>query len=227
MRLKPIALLTAVALLGCDESPAPNADPAVAPPPQPSQAQPSQATTAEGAGAPSAKPDASSDGGALYIDPGAEPPVAIDRAVAVVDGLGDSDASGTVRFEERDGKLHVTTTMKGLPPGEHAYHVHLLGDCSSADGKSAGTHFNFDGPSKNPPKDVGRITGNLGVLEVGDDGEVEHEATIEKASLHGKFSIIGRAIIVHEKGNDPDQPPIGAAGGRLACGVIGRTEKDG
>ena len=44
---------------------------------------------------------------------------------------------------------------------------------------------------------------------------------MEKASLAGPYSRLGRAVIIHEKGNDPSSPPIAAAGGRLSCGVIG------
>ena len=36
----------------------------------------------------------------------------------------------------------------------------------------------------------------------------------------GENSILGRAVIVHEKVDDWSQP-VGNAGGRVACGVIG------
>jgi Cu-Zn family superoxide dismutase len=39
--------------------------------------------------------------------------------------------------------------------------------------------------------------------------------------LSGADSIIGRAVIVHEKADDLKTQPTGNAGGRLACGVIG------
>lgn len=143
-------------------------------------------------------------------------------AVAVLHGTeGNDDVSATIRFTPEDGGLAYTTEAEGLAPGEHGYHIHLYGDCSAADGTSAGTHFNLDGSSKNPPEDIDRITGDLGNLDVGDDGTVEHEGTIDGASLTGAKAIIGRGIIIHEKANDPNQPPIGAAGSRQACGVIG------
>jgi Cu-Zn family superoxide dismutase len=113
--------------------------------------------------------------------------------------------------------------FSGLPAGAHGFHVHLLGDCRG-EGKRAGTHFNFSGPSRNPPEDIDRITGNLGILESGEDGQAQLEADIDDARLHGPYSILGRSIIVHARANDPKQPPIGAAGARIACGVIGLTE---
>lgn len=146
-------------------------------------------------------------------------------AVAVLHGTqGNEDASATIRFTPQNGGLAYTTEAEGLAPGQHGYHIHLYGDCSSGDGKSAGTHFNLQGSSKNPPADIDRITGDLGNLDVGEDGSASHEGMIEGASLTGAKAVIGRGIIIHAKANDPSQPPIGAAGSRQACGVIGIAE---
>jgi Cu-Zn family superoxide dismutase len=143
------------------------------------------------------------------------------RAVAVLHPTAGNDVSGTVVFTPADRGLRIATRAEGLTPGEHGYHIHLYGDCTAVDGTSAGTHFNLEGSSLNPPEDIDRITGDLGDLQAGDDGVARHEAVIENASLAGPKSIVGRAVIVHEKPNDPSQPPIGAAGARQACGVIG------
>jgi Cu-Zn family superoxide dismutase len=160
----------------------------------------------------------------ILIDPGAEQPVPVERAVVVLAPTKGSKVTATIVFERADKGLKLKVAAQGLPPGKHAYHVHLLGDCSSDDGNSAGTHFNFDGSSKKPATDHPHITGDLGDLEAGKDGKATAEATIEKGSLQGPFSILGRSVIIHEKPNDPKNPPMGAAGGRLACGVIGISE---
>ena len=39
--------------------------------------------------------------------------------------------------------------------------------------------------------------------------------------LNGSDSIVGHAVIVHEKADDLKTQPTGDAGGRVACGVIG------
>jgi len=145
-------------------------------------------------------------------------------AVAVLTPTEGNEPRATIRFTPQDGGLAYTTEATGLNAGKHGYHIHVYGDCSAPDGKSAGTHFNLKGSSKNPPEDIDRITGNLGVLEAGEDGNAEGEGTLENASLTGAKSIIGRAIIIHQKGNDESKPPIGAAGPRQACGVIGIGE---
>lgn len=151
--------------------------------------------------------------------------MSLDRAVARLHPTEGNRVRGTVTFESmgEDG-LRVETEVQHLPPGRHAYHVHLLGDCTGADGKSAGTHFNFRGPSKNPPKRTMRVTGNLGELNANTKGEAVHEDVISEASLTGAFSIVGRSVVVHLQDNDLAELPMGGAGARLACGVIGLTE---
>lgn len=143
-------------------------------------------------------------------------------AIAVLHGTAEhADITGTIHFMPAAGGVAYTAQARGLPPGMHGYHVHLYGDCSSADGKAAGTHFNLKGSSLHPPKDIKRITGNLGNLDADASGDATAKGLLKGASLTGTKALIGRSVIIHEKANDPSQPPIGAAGGRLACGVIG------
>lgn len=159
-----------------------------------------------------------------YIDPGAESPESINRAVALLMPAQGSNVRGVVRFEQQADGVSVTTEIEGLPSGAQAYHIHVYGDCTSDDAESAGTHFNFEGSSLDPPDDIQRITGNLGDLVPGEDGKATGETMLPTATLHGPYSIVGRSVVVHEQRNDPSQPPIGGAGGRIACGVIGIDE---
>lgn len=164
-----------------------------------------------------------------WLDPGASSPQPVQAAVALLQPTGGEQAGaegprGEVYFEQDEQGLRVSTRLQGLPAGTHAYHVHLRGDCSGTAGKSAGPHFNFSGSSAPPPDDIERITGNLGELRADAHGNARHQGRVEDASLTGRYSVIGRAVVVHAKGNDPAQPPAGAAGARLACGVIGLTE---
>lgn len=149
------------------------------------------------------------------------------RAVAILHPTAGNEVSGTVTFTPAKKGLTVSTEASGLTPGEHGYHLHIYGDCTAEDGTSAGTHFNLEGSSLNPPEDIDRITGDLGNLDAGEDGTASHEAVLENAKLTGAKSIIGRAVVVHAKPNDPNSPPIGAAGSRQACGVIGIANPEG
>lgn len=153
-----------------------------------------------------------------WLDPGAPDPVPVREAVAVLTPASGSHVTGVVRFRDDGDLLDVTASVDGLTGGVHAYHVHVFGDCSSPDAESAGPHFHFTGSSFDKRPRI--ITGNLGDLRPDDRLTTTHRVRVD-AELQGRYSIIGRAVVVHERGNDPTSPPDGAAGRRLACGVIG------
>ncbi|RJS92850.1 superoxide dismutase family protein [Salinisphaera sp. Q1T1-3] len=160
--------------------------------------------------------------GAAQAADGASQEDQAQAGIAVLSGTeGNADVHATIRFMPTDDGLAYTTVAHGLKPGKHGYHIHIYGDCSGADGKSAGTHYNLQGSSLNPPKDIDRITGDLGNLVADANGDAHDTGVLENGALTGPKSIIGRAVIIHAKANDPSQPPIGAAGARQACGVIG------
>jgi len=66
-----------------------------------------------------------------------------------------------------------------------------------------------------------RHEGDLGNLEADSSGKADLELTDKMMTMSGEKSIIGRGVIVHEKEDDLKSQPVGNAGGRLACGVIG------
>jgi Cu-Zn family superoxide dismutase len=160
----------------------------------------------------------------VFVDPGATEPMAVEEVVAVLAPTKGNKVKGTVRFRAVGDGLEVTTDVTGLKMGKHAFHVHVFGDCSSPDGESAGEHFNFSGSSLAPTEKI--ITGDLGELTADRTGKATLTANVPQASLQGKFSIVGRAVVIHEKANDPNQTPDGGAGKRLACGVIGIAHED-
>ncbi len=155
------------------------------------------------------------------LHPGAKQAMPARDAVAMLSPPASSAARGKVAFRALEGGgLQVTADLEGLPPGKHAFHVHLYGDCGG-NAEQTGTHLNFSGSSEHPPANIARITGNLGDLDANKQGVAHFEGQVADASLQGKYSIVGRSVVVHEKPNDPKSPPMGAAGGRSACGVIG------
>jgi superoxide dismutase, Cu-Zn family len=159
------------------------------------------------------------------VDPGAPEKKAVTRAIATLHPTKGNDVVGTVAFEEQPGGgLKVTTDVNGLAPGKHAYHIHVLGNCSSPDAKSAGPHFAFEGSSLS--KAHQHITGDLGDLVANEARTAKADTTVQKATLQGPYSILGRSVVIHQKPNDPSKPPDGAAGPRLACGVIGVEDPD-
>lgn len=155
----------------------------------------------------------------------AEPAAVVARATLAP--LGDSQVSGQVEFTVVDGRLHASGQVSGLQPdSEHGFHIHEKGDCSAADGSSAGGHFN--------PAQVehGSVTGevhhggdmpNIAADAQGNariDGPVSANVNVGNGD---DFDIIGRGLIVHADPDDYTSQPTGNAGGRLACAVIERA----
>ena len=137
-------------------------------------------------------------------------------AVAVLTPTEGNDLQGTVTFTQTPGGVRVQANLTGLSAGtEHGFHVHQYGDCSASDGTSAGGHFNPHGADHAGPDAASRHVGDLG----------NSEATYDRVDTHlafeGESSIIGRAVIVHGGTDDLSSQPSGAAGPRIACGVIG------
>ena len=140
------------------------------------------------------------------------------KAIAVLSPTANSKVTGTVTFtKSRDG-VKVVAEVRGLSPGNHGFHIHEFGDCSSPDATSAGSHYN---PTNDPHAGhdaAKRHMGDLGNIEADASGTARMVVTDKKIKLS---SIVGKVVIVHEKADDLKTQPTGDAGGRLACGVIG------
>lgn len=145
----------------------------------------------------------------------------IARAVAVFHPTKGNSVSGIVRFEAVSGGIHVVADLTGLTPGKHGFHIHEYGDCSAEDGTSAGGHFNPEKMPHSSPSSKERHVGDLGNIEADKDGKAHLDYVDTMLSFNGKDSIIGRGVVVHEKEDDLKTQPTGAAGARVACGVIG------
>ena len=144
----------------------------------------------------------------------------ITKAIAVLHPASGSNVTGTVTFTKTGDTVQVVADIAGLTPGKHAFHIHEFGDCSAPDAASAGSHFN---PTKKPhgsPDSPEHHAGDFGNLEADSSGKAHLELKSNMLKFSGESSILGHAVIVHEKVDDWSQP-VGNAGGRHACGVIG------
>lgn len=150
--------------------------------------------------------------------------VKIEKAVCVLYPTEGSTVQGKVIFTQTNDGIHVKASISGLSEGKHGFHIHQYGDCSGADGKTAGGHFNPEDKEHGAPGDEMRHVGDLGNIEANADGNAMLEYTDPHLTFHGKNSIIGRGIIVHAGEDDLVSQPTGAAGARVACGVIGIGE---
>jgi superoxide dismutase, Cu-Zn family len=143
------------------------------------------------------------------------------KAIAVLHSASGSNVSGTVTFTASGDNVKVVADISGLTPGKHGFHIHEFGDCSDPKAASAGAHFNPAHKQHGAPDSGDRHAGDLGNIEADASGKAHVEMTDSVMKLNGADSIIGHAVIVHEKADDLKTQPTGDAGGRVACGVIG------
>lgn len=137
----------------------------------------------------------------------------------------DSEVSGDVTFTEEDGTVKMMATLSGLSEGEHAIHIHEKADCSSADGKSTGGHWN---PTFQPHAkwgaEGGYHKGDIGNFTADADGSATVEFSTDEWCIgcdDDTKNIVGKAVIVHQGVDDFTSQPSGAAGARVACtGII-------
>jgi Cu-Zn family superoxide dismutase len=146
-------------------------------------------------------------------------------AVAVLKPTQGNNVSGTVTFVQKEGHILVSARVTGLTPGKHGFHIHQYGDCSDPKGKSAGGHFNPAGHQHGGPASAKRHVGDLGNLTADQNGSAAKEFKDSVLKLSGPHSILGRGVIVHAKADDLKSQPTGAAGARVACGVVGVAKK--
>lgn len=144
-------------------------------------------------------------------------------AIANISAKSDSEVTGQVSFTEKDGNVIMKATLEGLTEGNHAIHIHEIGDCSAPDGKSAGGHWNpteqNHGKWMQEPFHTGDI-GNL-VANTAGKGSIERETDLWCLDCDDdKKNIIGKAIIIHAGPDDFSSQPSGAAGPRVGCGEI-------
>jgi Cu-Zn family superoxide dismutase len=147
---------------------------------------------------------------------------AADKASAV---LKDKDGKevGKVELTDSPSGVLLRLTLEGIPPGDHAFHVHAVGKCEPPDFKSAGPHFNPDETKHGLLNPEGPHSGDMPNLHVPDSGKLTVEVFNEMVTLDGEQALLdddGSAIVVHASADDYTTDPAGNAGDRIACGVV-------
>ena len=145
----------------------------------------------------------------------------IKRALAVITPTKGNSVHGIVTFEEADKGVRIIANLTGLTPGKHGFHIHEFGDISSDDGSSAGGHFNPMGMPHSMPMSENRHAGDMGNIEADEKGNAHLDYIDPVMKMNGEYSIIGHAVIIHEKADDFKTQPTGNAGSRIGYGVIG------
>lgn len=141
---------------------------------------------------------------------------------------------GFVEFSELDGKkVSIHVKISGLEPhSTHGFHVHEFGDLRKGC-DSVCSHYNpFGSPhgGLSSPKSQ-RHVGDLGNVQANKSGNVDVTLYDNLIKLRGKYSIIGRSVVLHRDeddlglGNSPDSSTTGHSGPRICCGIIGYSSK--
>jgi len=153
-------------------------------------------------------------------DPGSSPEVT--TATAKIEPKNDSGVTGTATFRAYKDKVSLHVEIHNASPGEHAFHLHEIGDCSSPDGKSAGGHWNPTATDHGRWGHEPYHLGDVGNIVVDDSGTGSYvlESEVWSIGTGEPGDVIGRAVIVHAGVDDFTSQPTGAAGGRIGCGVI-------
>jgi len=152
------------------------------------------------------------------------------EAVCVIN---QNNIEGTVIFKEELKKKEVIIkiNLKGLKEGLHGFHVHEFGDLREGC-NSLCAHYNPFNKEHGGPDDKERHVGDLGNIKANENGIVKKTMSDKLIKLRGKYSIIGRSIVIHEdpddlgKGGYPDSKTTGHAGKRIACAVIGYSKNN-
>ncbi len=119
--------------------------------------------------------------------------------------------------------LHVS--LAGLPPGAHGFHLHETGTCEPPF-KSAGGHLMEPDTKHGYLVEAGPHVGDMPNIHVPESGALELEVMtritdMDEQLLDGD----GSALVIHSGADDYRSQPSGAAGPRIACGVIVAQEE--
>jgi Cu-Zn family superoxide dismutase len=141
-------------------------------------------------------------------------------AVATLTPSATSGVTGIVTFSGGSTSVEVHAVVAGLQPGSiHAFHVHDVGNCASADFLSAGDHFN---PTHKPhgAQDRPHHAGDMPSLMADPAGKIDARFTLEGVTVGGTDGFVGHAVVLHASADNYEAQPSGNAGARVACGVI-------
>jgi Cu-Zn family superoxide dismutase len=153
------------------------------------------------------------------------PTAALAGGIAIAE-LYNSDGQlvGLASFTEGHDGVRVAVNLFNMPPGTHALHIHGAASCERPDFKSAMGHFNPHGRKHGLKSPDGPHAGDLLNIVIAPDGTGAAIATAPLVTLgdgdNSLFRDGGTALMIHQGPDDYVSDPAGAAGPRIACGVI-------
>jgi Cu-Zn family superoxide dismutase len=149
-----------------------------------------------------------------------------DKLVVPIKTSYGQDAGKATFRQLKDGKLSIKLSLKNMPFGEHAVHIHEHPVCDAPDFEGAGGHFNPAGKQHGTMNPLGHHNGDLPQnVSIGEDhmGEISFKVDDLSMTPGAADNILangGTAIVIHDHADDMKTNPTGNAGNRIACGVI-------
>ena len=149
--------------------------------------------------------------------------------VKMIDNEGNE--TGTVQLSATHAGILLNLDITGLTPnGEHAIHIHEKADCTPLETfANAGGHYNPEEKSHGMQHPKGHHAGDMPNLKPDENGDIQTQILNKSVTLHdiatedGSNSVFdenGSAIVIHADADDHMSQPSGAAGARIACGII-------
>jgi len=132
---------------------------------------------------------------------------------------------GKAELVQTPSGVLIKAELRGLPPGEHAFHIHGVGKCQANEQfKSAGGHFAPRGQKHGYVSEGGHHAGDMPNQFVGQDGLLRLNVINANVTLgsgeNSLFDQDGSSLVIHAKADDYESQPSGDAGDRIACAVI-------
>jgi Cu-Zn family superoxide dismutase len=151
---------------------------------------------------------------------GSETPAESRTASATLQAAPGVKLSGKGEFTSGPEGVRARVKIADARPGKHGIHVHEKGDCSDIPGKSMGPHFAPDAKQHGLLDSQVRHLGDLGNIEVAEDGSGDVDVLVPNATLDsGASSYVDKALVIHEK-EDVGTGDSGESGTPIACAVI-------
>ena len=152
------------------------------------------------------------------------------EGVAVLASYHNTNIEGFILFKEDLIKKEtiIKINLKNVPIGIHGFHIHRVGDLREGC-LSLCSHYNPKNKNHGGPNDKERHVGDLGNI-ISKNGFVNKTFRDKLIKLRGKYSVIGRSVVIHAdeddlgKGDNVESLKTGNAGKRIACGVIGYSK---
>src|SRR5271156_1142526 len=139
---------------------------------------------------------------AVLVSAGFSLPASAQGAKAILKDTGGNTVGEATLVQTNEGVL-IRLRVNGLPPGEHAFHVHAVGKCDPPF-QSAGGHFNASTKKHGLEAADGPHAGDMPNLHIPSDGDLSIEVlnpivTLQKGPPNSVFDLDGSALVIHAK----------------------------